>query len=141
MERDPSHRDAPILGQVSVSVSLDDLHQRIDACGLRAFLVTVSDGGEPHVVSVVVRRDSDAVAFEAGRTSRANLGARPTATLLWPPRHIDGADGEYSLIVDGQADADGDRDAVTVRPTAAVLHRIAGSAGDGPGCIPVLPRD
>lgn len=125
-------------------MSLEQLHQRIDACGARAFLVTVSDGGVPHVVSVVLHRHGDAVAFEAGRTSRANLRARPTATLLWPPQLLDIADspdGEYSLIVDGQADLADDGDGVTLHPSAAVLHRIAGSAGDGPGCIPVLPRD
>ncbi|HZA75506.1 MAG TPA: pyridoxamine 5'-phosphate oxidase family protein [Acidimicrobiales bacterium] len=129
---------------MSVSVGLDELHQCIDACGPRAFLVTVSEGGVPHVVSVVVHREDDAMAFETGRTSRANLRARPTATLLWPPGPLDTADsldGEYSLIVDGQADLADDGDRVTLHPSAAVLHRIAGSAGDGPGCIPVLPRD
>jgi hypothetical protein len=88
---------------------------------------------------VVVRRDGDTLAFDAGRTSRANLAARPTATLLWPSRPFD--DGEYSLIVDGDGVVTGDGDEVTVRPTAAVLHRIAGSAGGGPSCVRVLSRD
>jgi hypothetical protein len=129
----------PILSGVSIAVSLQELHERIDACGPRAFLVTVSEGGEAHVVSVVVRREGDALAFDAGRTSRANLGARPTATLLWPSRADD--NGEYSLIVDGRADTADDGDAVTVHPTAAVLHRIAGSTGSGPGCIRILSED
>jgi len=124
---------------MSVAVSLQELHERIEACGPRAFLVTVSEGGAAHVVSVVVRRDGDALAFDAGRTSRANLAARPTATLLWPSKAFE--DGEYSLIVDGHGDAADDGDAVTVNPTAAVLHRIAGSTGDGPSCIRVLSRD
>ena len=51
------------------------------------------------MVSVVVRRDGDRLAFDAGRMSRANLAARPTATQLWPSRTFD--NGEYSLIVDG----------------------------------------
>jgi hypothetical protein len=124
---------------MSVAVSLQELHERIEASGPRAFLVTVSEGGEAHVVSVVVRREGDALAFDAGRTSRANLRARPTTTLLWPSRAFD--NGEYSLIVDGQGEtADGD-DVVTVHPTAAVLHRIAGSTGDGPSCIRVLSAD
>lgn len=118
-------------------MSLRDLHERIEACGPRAFLVTVSEGGDAHVVSVVVRRDGDALAFDAGRTSRANLAAHPTATLLWPSRSFD--DGEYSLIVDGDGAIDGE--GVVVQPTAAVLHRIAGSAGSGPGCIRVLSGD
>jgi hypothetical protein len=123
---------------VSVAVSLQELHERIEACGPRAFLVTVSEGGDAHVVSVVVRREGDALAFDAGRTSRANLAARPTATLLWPSRSFD--NGEYSLIVDGDG-VDAGGEGVVVHPTAAVLHRIAGSAGGGPSCIRVMSRD
>ncbi|MGH9229050.1 MAG: pyridoxamine 5'-phosphate oxidase family protein [Acidimicrobiales bacterium] len=123
---------------MSVAVGLRELHERIEASGPRAFLLTVSGEGEPHVVSVVVRRDGDALAFGAGRTSQANLRARPTASLLWPSRPVEG--GEYSLIVDAHADTDADGDTVTVTPTAAVLHRIAGSTGAGPSCIRVLSR-
>jgi hypothetical protein len=129
----------PILGLVSIAVSLRDLHDRIEACGPQAFLVTVAEAGEAHVVSVVVRRDGDALAFDAGRTSRANLAARPVATLLWPSRSFD--NGEYSLIVDGDGVVAADGDEVVVRPTAAVLHRIAGSTVGGPSCIRVLSRD
>jgi hypothetical protein len=43
--------------------------------------------------------------------------------------------------VDSDGVVTGDGDEVTVRPTAAVLHRIAGSAGGGPSCIRVLSRD
>jgi hypothetical protein len=124
---------------VSVAVSLQELHERIEACGPRAFLVTVASGGDAHVVSVVVRRDGDALAFDAGRTSRANLAGHPTATLLWPSRSL--ADGEYSLIVDGDGVVAADGEGVVVHPTAAVLHRIAGSAGAGPSCIRVLSGD
>jgi len=119
-------------------VSLQELHEQIEACGPQAFLVTVSDVGDAHLVSVVVRRDGEALAFDAGRTSRANLAARATATLLWPSRSFD--NGEYSLIVDGDG-VIGDGDVVVVHPTAAVLHRIAGSTGGGPSCIRVLSRD
>jgi hypothetical protein len=79
------------------------------------------------------------LAFDAGRTSRANLAGRPAATLLWPSRSF--GDGEYSLIVDGDGVVAADGDGVVVRPTAAVLHRIAGSAGAGPSCIRVLSDD
>ena len=124
---------------MSVAVSLHELHERIEACGPQAFLVTVSEVGDAHVVSVVVRRDGGALTFDAGRTSRANLAARPTATLLWPSRSFD--NGEYSLIVDGDAVVADDGDVVVVHPAAAVLHRIAGSTGGGPSCIRVLSRD
>ena len=120
-------------------MSLQELHERVEACGPQAFLVTVSEGGDAHVVSVVVRREGDALAFDAGRTSRANLAARPAATLLWPSRTFD--NGEYSLIVDGDSAVADDGDVAVVHPTAAVLHRIAGSTGDGPSCIRVLSRD
>jgi hypothetical protein len=130
---------------MSVTVALEELHERIEACGPQAFLVTVSEAGEAHVVSVVVRRAGDAVAFDAGRTSRANLRARPTATLLWPPAPIadaGNADDDYSLIVDGRAaPSDDEGDTVVVQPTAAVFHRIAGSPGDGPSCIRLLSSD
>jgi hypothetical protein len=130
--------EPPILGAMSVTVSLHELHERIEACGPQAFLVTVSETGAAHVVSVVVRREGDALAFDVGRTSRANLAARPAATLLWPSRSFD--NGEYSLIVDGDGVVTDD-DVVVVHPTAAVLHRIAGSTGGGPSCIRVLSRD
>ncbi|MGH2473644.1 MAG: pyridoxamine 5'-phosphate oxidase family protein [Candidatus Limnocylindrales bacterium] len=123
---------------MSVAVSLQELYERIETCGPQAFLVTVSEGGDAHVVSVVVRREGDALAFDAGRTSRANLAVRPTATLLWPSRSFD--NGEYSLIVDGDGVVAGG-EGVVVNPTAAVLHRIAGTDGGGPSCIRVMSRD
>jgi hypothetical protein len=127
------------VGLVSVAVSLQELHERIEAYGPQAFLVTVSEAGDAHVVSVVVRRDGDALAFDAGRTSRANLAARPAATLLWPSRSFD--NGEYSLIVDGDGVPAAGGEGVVVHPTAAVLHRIAGSAGGGPSCIRIMSPD
>jgi hypothetical protein len=126
---------------MSVRVGLEALRDQIDSFGPQAFLVTVSPEGTPHVVSAVLRLQGDELAVEVGRTSRANATAHPVVTLLWSP----GAGGEYSLIVDGTAEVDGDggdgAGTVTIRPTAAVLHRIAGALGDGPGCVPVLPRD
>lgn len=126
---------------MSVRVGLEALRDQIDSFGPQAFLVTVSPQGTPHVVSAVLRPQGDELAVEVGRTSRANATAHPVVTLLWSP----GAGGEYSLIVDGTAEVGGDggdgAGTVTIQPTAAVLHRIAGALGDGPGCVPVLPRD
>jgi hypothetical protein len=126
---------------MSVRVGLEALRDQIDSFGPQAFLVTVSPQGTPHVVSAVLRPQGDELAVEVGRTSRANATAHPMVTLLWSP----GAGGEYSLIVDGTAEvgaAGGDgAGTVTIQPTAAVLHGIAGALGDGPGCVPVLPRD
>jgi hypothetical protein len=44
---------------------------------------------------------------------------------------------DYSLIVDGTALAATGEGALAVAPTRAVLHRVAGAAGDGPTCRPV----
>lgn len=115
-------------------VELDRLWERIGEFGPRAYLVTVTDEGTPHVVSVVVDRVEDRLAVGAGRRTRANLAERPSLTLLWPPA----ADPAYSLVVDGTfaADLDGG-ERIAIDPTSAVLHRVAGAEGDGPTCVPV----
>ncbi len=63
-----------------------------------------------------------------GGTTRRNAAANPAITLLWPARD------DYSLIVDGTAVVDEGGGNVTITPSTAVLHRIAGAAGDGPNC-------
>ena len=119
---------------MSVRVELDGLWERIGAFGERAYLVTVTPEATPHVVSVVVDRVGDHLAVGAGRRTRANLGANPALTLLWPPA----ADPTYSLVVDATfvADLDGG-ERVALEPTSAVLHKVAGADGDGPTCAPV----
>jgi hypothetical protein len=119
---------------MSVRVELAALWERIAEFGERAYLVTVTDEGTPHVVSVVVARVDDRIAVGAGRRTRANLESRPTLTLLWPPA----ADPAYSLVVDGTfvADLDGG-ERIAIEPETAVLHRVAGVEGDGPNCVPV----
>jgi hypothetical protein len=114
-----------------VPVDLRALETTATALGDEALLVTVSESATPHVVSVLVRWHDGCIEAGAGRRTAANVNAHPSVTLLWPTRH----DGAYRLIVDGEATvAD---DIVTVSPTFAVLHRVAGSAGDGPTCLPV----
>jgi len=119
---------------VSIPVALAELHRQIEQFGTQAFAVTVNDDGSAHVVSVVVDRLDEQLATGAGRRTAANVARTGTVTLLWPPAG-DG-DGEYSLIVDGSAAVDGDT--LTIEPTGAVLHKMAGAVGDGPGCVPVL---
>jgi hypothetical protein len=73
-----------------------------------------------------------------GRT-RNNVENRKDVTLLWPPREP----GDYSLIVDGQAqvaeaaDRDDDTVQLEVVPTRALLHRNADPAtpGSAKGCL------
>jgi hypothetical protein len=112
---------------MSVPVSLEELRRRVDEYGTVPFLVT-TDGAHPHVVSVRITFDGTQLSVEAGRQSRANIDATDTATLLWPDR-----DGPYCLIVDGDAANDGQT--THVRPTRAVLHRLADASTDLPSCV------
>ena len=121
---------------VSVAVDLEALRARIAEYGDAAYLVTVSDDQQPHVVSVRVRVDGEHLAMDVGRGTRANLTRRPTLTLLWHP--VSG--GDYSLIVDGTVATTGGAttgSGIAVLPDSAVLHRVAGAAGQGPTCRPV----
>jgi hypothetical protein len=121
---------------MSDAVDLEALGEQLADFGDRAYLLTVTDDHLPHVVSVQVSLQGDRLATSVGRRTGANLAARPTATFLWPPPT---SDGDYSLIVDGTAvDATGEGP-LSVQPTAAVLHRVAGAAGAGPTCVPVGP--
>jgi hypothetical protein len=121
---------------VSIAVDLHALGERLAEYGDRAYLLTVTDDQLPHVVSVQVSLEGDHLATSVGRRTGANLAQRPSTTLLWPPP---GDDGEYSLIVDGTAVDPVGEGPLAVLPTAAVLHRVAGTPGDGPTCVPVSP--
>jgi hypothetical protein len=115
---------------MSIAVALDRLRDEVGRRGDAAFAVTVGDGG-PHVVSIRVEWDGDDIVGGAGNRTSANVAERPTISLLWPAAFDD-----YSLIVDGTAVAsDG---TLRVTPATAVLHKSAGAASDGPGCIKVL---
>ena len=118
---------------MSVPVDLAALRDRLDDFGAHPYLVSTNDDGSPHLTSVTVRFEGDALVAGPGRRPRQNLAARPAVALLWPPA----ADPAYSLIVDVTAVvADGSEDAL-LTPRAAILHRVAGAPGDGPTCVPV----
>ena len=116
---------------MSEPVDLDALEATATALGPAALLATVTDASTPHVVSTLVRWADGRIETGAGRRTAANIAIHPRVTLLWPERHGDA----YRLNVDGDATVTGET--VTVTPTFAVLHRIAGAAGDGPTCLPV----
>ena len=123
-------------GAVSVSVALDELRERSAEFGDVAFLLTVTDDRRPHVVSVRVAWEHEALVAGAGRTTAANVARQPTVSVLWsPPAH-----GGYSLIVDGTAEvqARDETAVVLIHPSRAVLHRVANADGDGPSCITLL---
>jgi hypothetical protein len=105
---------------VSVAVELDALPEQIARFGRRAFLVTNSSDGPPHLASVVVTFEGDDLAMGAGRKTRANAASRPAVTLMWTAP----AETEHCLIVDGTAH-DADAETFLVSPTSAILHRLA----------------
>lgn len=122
---------------MSVPVDLSDLEARLAEYGPVAFVTTVGAGGRPHVVSTRVELASGALVGGAGRTTSANVTANDAVTMLWPSP--DG--GAYCLIVDGAGTVSGEgaEARVTVQPSRAVLHRMAGAGDDaGPSCITVL---
>jgi ketosteroid isomerase-like protein len=121
---------------VSVPVASPELRVEIERYGPVAFLVTVSpERRRPHVVSVAVRWDGDALVSGAGTQTAANVREGADVSLVWSPPPGD----SYSLIVDGPAEVVEGAEGllVSIRPTRSVRHRMADAAGDGPGCIPV----
>ena len=108
------------------------LREQLEAYGPAAHLVTVGDGGRPHVVSALVESDGDRLRTTAGHTTSANARANPAVTLVWAAP----AGEAYTLIVDGRAEpADGH---LVVSPVRAVRHRVVTAPGDGPSCITVV---
>jgi hypothetical protein len=100
-------------------------------------LVSVKPGGVPHVVSVAPSCVGDDLVMPVGRSTRANIDATPTVTMVWP-----GSGDEYCLLVDGGARRHGDAESemIAVEPTGAVLHRLAGAPTDLPSCVPLDER-
>ena len=122
---------------MSIAVGLDALHERVLEYGPNAFLVTVTEEGRAHTVTVVVAWEADELVAGAGRTTSANITHTATASLLWPAKPGE----DYSLIVDGAAMVRraGEPDAMAiVRPTRAVLHRSAWAETDGPSCVTIV---
>ena len=126
--------------QMSIPVPLDRLRAALEERGGNAYVLTVSDDGRPHVVHSALRWQGDTLTADVGRRSAANATARASVSLLYPVR----SDGDYSLIVDGNAtvvagDA-GPR--LLITPTMAVLHRPAPapdpSSSCGADCVPLL---
>lgn len=109
---------------MTVPVGLDQLRSEAAKYGDTPYLLTVSDDGRPHAVSVRVSWDEGELKLPGGKRSRANASARPEVSLLWPAIE----DGGFSLIVDGSATVDAEQ--VTIQPVAAILHRSL-AAGDG----------
>ena len=105
---------------MSVAVPIADLSAAIEGQIGWCYLLTVSDGGQPRVLAVAPQDLGDGMLrFEVGKGAQANITARSSATLLFPPASAEA----MSLIVDGTATVDeGD---VSFVATSAVMHRSA----------------
>lgn len=117
-----------------------ELHALADAIAEHSFayLLTVSDDARPHAVAVVpTLHDGALVVASAGRRTSANAVARSNVSLVYVPAEP----GDYSLIIDAEATAEGDD--LRLSPTKAVLHRPAPSGTEpaagscGSDCLPV----
>lgn len=115
-------------------MEVSELQAKTAEYGPVAYLVTVGEGGGPHLVSVLTSWDGDALRLAAGNTTTGNVAARDAVTLLWAGRPGE----DYCLIVDGAGSVVDDGAAVMVRPLRAVLHRLAQADGDLPSCIKLL---
>jgi hypothetical protein len=123
---------------MSIKVELDQLREQVAACGPYAFLLTVSEDGRPHAVSLVVKWDGDDLVCAPGPRTVANAERSPEVSLLWP---VSGRDG-FTLFVNGRAEAraEGDSTEVVVKPATAVLHKTPEGQDSAPGCVPVMGR-
>lgn len=117
---------------MSIPVDLAALHAQVTRFGPVALLVTTSNDGPPHVSSVLVTFAGDNLTMGAGRTTRANVVDRPAVVLVWSAA----IDPDYCLIVDAAVDEPPGENLV-VRPTSAVLHRLASAPAEIPRCLPL----
>jgi hypothetical protein len=121
---------------VSIPVELDQVREQVAACGPYAFLLTVTEDGRPHAVSLTVDWDGDTLVCTPGPRTMANAERAPEVSLLWP---VSGRAG-FTLFVNGQAEVRGAGDdrKVAVKPTSAVLHKTPEGEAQAPGCVRVL---
>jgi hypothetical protein len=83
------------------------------------YLTTVGDDQRSHSLAVpTVFRDGVFV-IDPGKSARRNVASRPLVSLVFPHP----APGGFSLIIDGEAELQGDT--LVVRPSNAILHRPA----------------
>jgi hypothetical protein len=120
---------------MSIPVDLAALQDQISQFGSSALLVTTSTEGPPHVASVVVTFEAGDLSMRVGRRTLANASGHPAVALVWPA----GTGGDYCLIVDATT-RDEPADVLVVRPTSAVLHRLASAPADIPRCLPLDER-
>ena len=102
---------------MSIAVALEDLADKLAEYPW-CYLVT-SGEDRPHLLAVKPSVVKNGLRCETGHSSRANVVRNPLVVMMFPPQET----GGLSLIVDGEAEVNGD--GVIVAPTWAVLHRSA----------------
>ena len=73
----------------------------------------------PHISAVAIRSEDGVLVTGLGNSARAAIEVNPAVSLLCTPTDR----REFSLIVDGDAEADGEEARIT--PGRAILHRAA----------------
>ena len=106
---------------MSISVTIDELPAAIDKQIGWCYLLTTSDEGLPRILAIAPDWTVDRAALQAeiSAGTAKSVIARPTVTLVYPPRAAEG----FSLIVDGAGSVDGP--VLTFTPAKAVMHRPA----------------
>lgn len=117
---------------VDAPVALSALTEQIQRFGTFAYAITADPEARSHVVSVMAGWQGGEIVFTAGPRTSGNVETSRSVTLLWPAPALE----PYSLIVDGEGEVGGG--SVTVRPTRAVLHRVAGADPSLPSCVKLL---
>jgi len=123
---------------LSIKVEIGELREAVAACGSYAFLLTVTEDGRPHAVSLHVEWDGDMLVARPGPRTLANAERSPEVSFLWPESGRAG----FTLFVNGPAElrTDGDTAMVAVKPTTAVLHKTPEGEVQAPGCVPVFGK-
>ncbi len=105
---------------MSIPVELSELADTLERYPW-GYFVTVGGAGRAHSLAVPTDFRDGVLHLCAGRSTIANVSARPEVTMVFPPSES----GGYSLILDGVAEAAAEGNPVTFTPTYAVLHRPA----------------
>jgi hypothetical protein len=104
---------------MSIAVDVADIPQAATRQIGWCYLLTTNDAGQTRILAIAPAWSDGACTAQLGRTTTANVAARPSVTLLYPPAEP----AAMSLIVDGDATMDGD--VMTFRPRSGVMHRSA----------------
>ncbi len=109
------------MARVSIPVELDDLAAVIASeFGSAGYAITIAPDGRPRIAHVEVTGEGRNLRFRLGPGGTRNAAERPGITILFAAP----AEGEMSLIVDGQATVgEGDEPVVAVEATWGVRHR------------------